>query len=483
MKKEGAVVSDIKSALLAASTPVSLQLSLPKEDENSAYLFSNRRLRQAAALIATGDCLDGGALYTYLSSRSSRKVSDFLGTSSAAADAAGVALLEWYNRVYSVPTSLTDQSWQADRLEYEFAASVPNSNRTHTVLNAEGYHQGRLDWYSFDIDTNTSAHPSGLKPTYTQARAVEESSFTVIPTETRFAGMPKSRWWEFEDGRVNLNRSSVEGINPAELIFNEFSLIFSNDWMILPYTQALGNMIEVEKIIMTDVFGQRFEVKAAGSDSDEDYLRWDMFSLKQTGDSISGPDYRLLLPQVLDRIQEGKPFETVNFIRDEMANMVWAVEKKIPDGLGSGTEGYEAGLHVLRQLKSLGEEPSSKPLENDARLKYQLGTTVPENWIPFIPVHAPNSSREIRLQRSSMPRIIEGLGNARVLPRTGLLSQPKSPYYINEEEIPRAGAIVSRSWQRTRWFNGKTYTWVGRRKQTGRGEGSSGLKFDQVEGV
>lgn len=30
------------------------------------------------------------------------------------------------------------------------------------------------------------------------------------------------------------------------------------------------------------------------------------------------------------------------------------------------------------------------------------------------------------------------------------------------------------------WINGETYLWVGRRKRTGRGEGSSGLRFDVV---
>jgi len=46
--------------------------------------------------------------------------------------------------------------------------------------------------------------------------------------------------------------------------------------------------------------------------------------------------------------------------------------------------------------------------------------------------------------------------------------------------VPRAGAMVTASFQRTRWFDWQVFTWFGRRKQTGRGEGSSGLQFDQV---
>jgi hypothetical protein len=32
--------------------------------------------------------------------------------------------------------------------------------------------------------------------------------------------------------------------------------------------------------------------------------------------------------------------------------------------------------------------------------------TVPEHWIPFIPVHQAGSVREIRLQRAAMPRLL-----------------------------------------------------------------------------
>ena len=51
---------------------------------------------------------------------------------------------------------------------------------------------------------------------------------------------------------------------------------------------------------------------------------------------------------------------------------------------------------------------------------------------------------------------------------------------ICEEEVPREGARVTRSYQLARWLDGSTHLWMGRRKQVGRGEGSSGLRFDSV---
>jgi hypothetical protein len=56
-----------------------------------------------------------------------------------------------------------------------------------------------------------------------------------------------------------------------------------------------------------------------------------------------------------------------------------------------------------------------------------------------------------------------------------------NPFRIHEEEVPRAGARVTREYQYARWIDGSTHLWVGRRKRAGRGEGSSGLRFDVLE--
>ena len=37
-----------------------------------------------------------------------------------------------------------------------------------------------------------------------------------------------------------------------------------------------------------------------------------------------------------------------------------------------------------------------------------------------------------------------------------------------EEEVPRSGSRVTQSFQRTRWYGGEVFVWLGVRKQTGR---------------
>jgi hypothetical protein len=87
-----------------------------------------------------------------------------------------------------------------------------------------------------------------------------------------------------------------------------------------------------------------------------------------------------------------------------------------------------------------------------------------------------------------MIRILEGdtLAPAKIKPNTSILREGldttvPSVFYIHEEEVPRMGVRVTQSFQRTRWMNGEVFTWLGMRKLTGRGEGSSGLAFDQIK--
>src|SRR5580765_3146017 len=120
----------------------------------------------------------------------------------------------------------------------------------------------------------------------------------------------------------------------------------------------------------------------------------------------------------------------------------------VPSALGAGADGYEAARSAS------GPPAPAAPLHPTAApVRYLLGTEVPGNWIPFLPVHVPGSSRSVQLQRGRMP------GAARQ-PRGRVLSVP-APYYVNEEEVPRSGKIVTRNFQRARWLDGSTFLWIG----------------------
>jgi hypothetical protein len=139
--------------------------------------------------------------------------------------------------------------------------------------------------------------------------------------------------------------------------------------------------------------------------------------------------------------------------------------------------------------RRVGAPPQPPPMADGARIRYQVMTSVPEHWIPMVPVHVENDNRETQLQRAAMLRILVGAPPAETPPpveprtslfRAGLDQTPKAPYFVHEEEVPRAGVRVTQGFQRTRWRDGRAWVWLGVRKQTGRGEGSSGLAFDRL---
>ena len=217
-----------------------------------------------------------------------------------------------------------------------------------------------------------------------------------------------------------------------------------------------------------------------------------MFLVSIKGKGNEPADLSLMIPPSAQKVLEGQPLEEIMFVRDEMANMVWGIERTVPLPSGETKRGREAADEtraLFARLAGLSAQPPDPlPFAAGAKIRYKVMSSVPENWIPMISVHIPNDVRETQLQRAAMLRIFEGDPNptpAKVSPRTSLLRRgldetTPAPYFLHEEEVPRAGVKVTQSFQRTRWLDGRAWVWLGVRKQTGRGEGSSGLAFDRI---
>ena len=199
-------------------------------------------------------------------------------------------------------------------------------------------------------------------------------------------------------------------------------------------------------------------------------------------------DTTLLLLPTIAKGQTAPPTEEVLLVRDEVANMAWGVERLVALPTGASRMGNEVAAQTVSYLANLvaaGGAPPPPPMT--AAVRYQVMNTVPENWIPFIPVHVPGSNREIQLQRAAMPRILPGdtappvkVQPLTMLLREGLDRKPAATYFVHEEEVPRAGARLLQYYERTRWNAGRVFTWFRAQKQTGRGEASSGLGFDRL---
>lgn len=439
---------------------------------------------------AAGRALDGGALLAWLRDTSSHRASDGIRLArpahGPALDAAGARLLAWAARVFAEPTA--QDAWEPPRMEYRFSASAP-TGAGEKVLAAEEYVGGRLDWYAVDVDPAAATlDPHGENP----ADLPDGVTFTALPSPVAFDGMPNARWWAFEDRRTNLGRVDAATTDVAKLLYLEFALVYSNDWFVLPCTLPAGSVATVRGMAVTNVFGERTWIEPAGSGADDDWQRWSMFTLNVRGVDDAAADRSLLLLPTVPKALESEPVEEVLLVHDEMANMAWAVEQTVPLPDGSSRPGAEAGQETRAWIERLRGGPvAPPPFETEARSRYEAMTRIPEQWIPLMPVHVPGSDRSIMLQRSALPRFIDGdsvrpTGIVRprtALMRPGLEGLRRAPYYLAEEEVPRAGARVTQSWQRTRWRDGSVFLWLGARKGTGRLSGGSGLAFDQAVDV
>ena len=287
---------------------------------------------------------------------------------------------------------------------------------------------------------------------------------------------------------------------------------------------------------------------------------------------VTSPRPILFISPVTGFRQESRPLDEVRFLRDEGANMMWGVENTVPNGLGRPISGFDAQreryerwrnqlaklLIRLERLLEFGSPTDEqrkflKTMANDLQNhitdlspyanptpsqnnvpRYRLATTVPDNWIPFIPVrrgslmsadYAAIQFRRAKMLRNSdhskMDDIItitltqfldlhKRLENNLSMSLEDLVTQldkyltaeslhpfasdgsipsmsrllaldENAMLFLNEETVPRAGLRVQLTKQRVRWHDGTTHVWLGKKVLTGRGEGSSGLRFDMVK--
>ena len=457
-----------------------LQIEAPATTE-----YANLSDKQAAVLltVAGGQMLDGYKLYQDVKATpGNAKAYAHDSAKDAEIDLAESDFIKYVEKLVYKPT---EEAWEKSALEYQYKVSSYDGS-DETVMVGDHAQSGKLQWYDVDLDADAST----LSNTNDQTTFYQEE---YLPGSADFHGMPTGRWWEFEDRNIDLATMLTNKNDLSKLMVMEFGLIYSNDWFVIPRTLQAGTLNSIDTLVVTDVFGKHTKVNPAGTGIDDVWQRWSMYTLNKRGNNADAADNRLYLPPTFGQHQEGQPIEQVYLVRDEMANMVWGLEEVVPSPVYGGVRGNIALTELEEYFKANSiytPVPAHGEEENDAEVKYTLMNTVPENWIPFIPVKVGSSSRDIQYQRAKMNRVFEGFTTSDfVTPRTDLLSYGLDatpdplPYYINEEEITRPGVVIKTNYQRTRWYNGEIFTWVGRNKVNGRGEATSGLEYDVLSDI
>jgi hypothetical protein len=415
--------------------------------------------------IAAGRVTDGEALYQSVNAQANGQPPPIPLPPEAANPGMPQVLADFATYRKSLFTEpAQDTAWQSQRLDYDFALGSPVPN-DDLLLSAPDFPGGRLDWYSFDLETArpnqaASANPATITPV----------TFNFLPNHVVFRGMPDPRWWNFEDALTDFGQLDADHVDLAKLLVMEFALVYGNDWFSVPVPTPIGALERVTTLVVTDTFGVRTLIRPSEQTQVNPGERpWSMFKLSGQG---RRSDFIAMAP-TLGVVDDGEALEEVLFLRDEMAAIAWAVEHRLQGDLDAPLDAYEM---YLQRIKADPPPPPAKATVDGPKIYYTLETSVPDNWIPMVPVQSPQ--KELFLRRGTM-EIATARGFV-FLKAHALILEPQHPFFVADRVLARAGVLVDRYFRRTRSAHGSTFVWMARKSAQGRGPGWSGLRFDIV---
>ena len=347
-------------------------------------------------------------------------------------------------------------AWRSAAMEYAFDVSTANDK-----LKAEEYHGHNLDWWHFD-------HAKVLSTTPQTAATLTR----MVPTMLHYKGAPHPRWWRFEDGDGDLDQPIDAEPNILSTLLPEFFYVDIDNWFIAPLPIDAGSMRTITSMRVVDSFGVVTDLTSA-TQTDTDKNNWHLFALTDRTKANARPDgAKLFVPHIAGDVLDNDIVEDVRLVRDEDANLVWAVEFAYTDT----TSGALVRNGDAKRLGS-GAVATSVPDGFDGTFRLQSET--PPHWIPYVPravtkgSGAPNG--EFYLRRG---RTIENLAPGETQYNGKIVAETMR---MNEEITASVGVRVRRIKRFTRGTDGKAYHWVGRaRDPADRIVSPSGLKFDYV---
>lgn len=351
------------------------------------------------------------------------------------------AWMTWHAARFQTPGSGAS-TWNPERMEYAFAVGGLRA-AGETLLAAPEYLEGKLEWYDFEQASGTM----GVTGTPTPKRLYR------IPAPLDFVGMPNPRFWTFEepssrfDALDLLSRPNASP-SPATLMVLDFALSYSDDWFLVPLALDAWSIFETTQVAVTDVFGDTTLAQHPAG-------RWNLFRLDAPAEA--GGLSRLFVAASPAEAIEGEAMEELHLLRDEIANVAWAVERYVPDPLGRGSEPVYPPI-----------APAAAPLSG---LVWTLAPAAPpRNWFPLMPMEIGKLALGV-------------LWSARDAKPTGkLLTEFKaSKKRLHQEEVPAEGAQITRRWQSARAIDGSLHFWIGRSKTPRRTEIAPAIRFDSVE--
>ena len=415
--------------------------------------------------LMTGRVTDGEALYASAVAAAAGQT-PAIPLPAAAANPGMPALLSGFvtyrASLFSEPGA--DAAWQPAQLEYAFALGSPTPG-TNLLLGAPDFPGGHLDWYSFTLTTADATPASTANPA-----TVTPVSFAFLPNHVVFRGMHDPRWWTFEDSVSDFGQLDAQQVDIAKLLVMEFALVYGNDWFAVPVPTPIDALARVTTLVVSDTFGVRTLIRPSEQTTvNPGETPWTMYKLSGTG---TRSDFIMMAP-TLGVVDDAAPLDYVQFLRDDMAAMAWAVEHQLQGDMDTAIDSAEA---YQQRLAANPPPPPPTATAGGPAVYYTVEIPVPDNWIPMVPVQTSQGAPYLRRGTMAIPTT-DGILN---MTARALILEPGQPFFVSDHVVPRAGLAADRYFRRTRSSDGTTFVWMARCTGPGTGPGWSGLRFDAV---
>jgi len=331
--------------------------------------------------------------------------------------------------------------WDPAELAYD--ATFTAGGSTLALTRHDG---GDLDWYSVDADAPLPAEPPA---------PVTE----LHPRRVTYPGAPLPRWWQIEDGKVDIggyppDRAYLPTLLLIDLIVNQ-----SDDWFTFPVEARAGHVATLDEVVVHDSFGDDWKLTPPAD--------WSLFA-------TAGFDARSLIVWATAATPlVGPPIDEVVIGTDEDANLVWAVELR------------------LRGRSVLGDDdpPPVPPAHIDASgrpgFAYRPMTRIPRHWHPYEVEEVSGRRRYVQGRAADLSGPV-----AVLLPEASsdLLIDPNSggvhpTHQLEPAALPADGVRVERRAILARATDGSPVLWTQRRRQPLLTPPALALRFDEMEPV
>ena len=246
----------------------------------------------------------------------------------------------------------------------------------------------------------------------------------VAPTLLHIAGMPALTFWEIEDPSFDPGRIDAAPGDTARLLVVEAALAVAADWFLVPLRLPVATLSRLDRLTVTDTFGVTTEVRAA--DEVRPHPAWKLWR-------IGDLPYLLLPPPAAGNLIS-EPDEQVAIVRDENANLAWALQLVPAGGAGAA--------------RRCAETPVAADL----------------TYVPITPVDADRAPL-VLVETGGVRRLVRGtLAGARTEPTGTLVG---ASFELRDEELPDEGLVVEHRFELGRTPDGALHLWSSRAKRIG----------------